>query len=1129
MKLRFLFLLLIFSSAVVAGNQHKSSSVLATGKWWKLSVQKTGIYKISYEDLNSMKMDPESLDPQGIRLFGNGSGMLSETNKDARYDDLREIPLQVMSASEHSFQPGDYLLFYGESPDAWKFDNATGLFLHKKNLASDSSFYFLTYGTTPGKRVIPVASLDSTPNYYSQRFIDYSFHELDSLNLIKSGKLWVGEVFDYKRNSYDFNYSFPNIDTSSVFRVVTSVVARAPLTSKFLLSINGQLRDSVQVELTDPQSLNIFATGKKKTSNIIHAPSDGKITFLYRLPTSSSTGWLDYLELVCQRYLIFSGPQMTFRDPNSVGQNKVTEFYLRGTDTGMHIWDITSIDDIHQILPVTSDSSMKFRVVTDTLKEFIAFDSAGYYPVNVIGEIGNQDLHGLNPSTLVIITHPEFLSQAERLATFHREYNGISVQVVNVNDIYNEFSCGQNDLTAIRDFMKMLYDRGYPGNQPSYLLLFGDGTYDPKNRLPGNNNFIPTYQSTESLRPLGTFVTDDYYGIMADNAGAEASGNIDIGIGRFPVSTLEQATTTVDKIIHYASKTDSVLSDWRNTITFIADDENNNLHFHQAEQLAQIVKDKYPVYNVSKIYLDAYKMVGTPAGDRLPDVNTAIAKAVSKGTLILNYTGHGGEDGWSAEKVLTVADINNWENKDKLPVFITATCEFSRFDNPERLTGGEMVFLNPHGGAIALYSTTRLALATSNFKLDTSFFGHLFSDNGDPNPKLGDLIRLSKNNNGNNGNVKNFVLLGDPAQDIAFPAYKVKTSEINHTAVGIQPDTALGMSNVTVKGEIVDRAGNRMNTFSGTLFPTVFDKPVIFRTLGNTSGSYPENFALQNSVLFRGRSTVTNGEFEFHFTVPREVALQLGNGKISYYAQNGASDANGYFDNLVIGGEDPTVDPQNSGPQIHLYMDTTTFISGQRTGTNPLLIAFLEDSDGINAYSLGIGHDITATLDHDNSHQLLLNDFFQPTFDKCGSGIIRYPFSSLSTGHHTLTMKAWDLYNNSSTQEMEFFVFDQPSLSVMNLTAIPNPVVDHTVFSFKPTQPFGTLSVRIEIFTYSGQIVRTLEDKFIENTTSAVVIPWDGTGENNQTLPDGLYIYRLVASGSNGASTTTSQKLIISH
>jgi hypothetical protein len=1002
------------------------------------------------------------------------------------------------------------------------------VFSHSRNLYSDYTYYFLTTGTVAGLRIQPEASLDSTPNYYCRRFIDRAFHDNDSINLIKSGKTWVGEIFDNKEQVFEIPFSFPDIDTSSILRLVTNVIAKSPVVSKFILSVNGQTRDSITVDSTDPALDNIYARNKKKITNIFSPPSSGEISLEYNLPTVNSLGWLDYIEMTCQRNLIFTGHQMTFRDPNTIGDNKITQFIIQGTNPGLKIWDLTSVGSIREILPLITDTSMKFTCITDSLKEFIVFDTTGYYSVQLIGPVPCQNLHELQPATLVIITHPGFMDEAERLAEFHRVHDQMSVMIVKTVDIYNEFGCGQKDPAALRDFMKMLYDRGTSGNEPKYLLLFGDGSYDPKDRLPGNNNLIPAFQSVEYLKPLGTYVTDDFYGVMRDNEGNEANGSIEIGVGRFPVSTDEEAKLVVDKIIHYTSCTDTTLADWRNTITFVADDENDNMHMDQAEKLAQIVKSKYPVFNVNKIYLDAYKMVKTPAGYRLPEVNGAINKAVNSGTLILNYTGHGGEDGWSAEKVLTIADINKWTNYEKLPIFVTATCEFSRFDNPARVTAGEMVLLNPHGGAVALYSTSRLALATPNFKLDSSFMRNLIPEGGGPNPKMGDLVRISKNNNGNNGSLKNFVLLGDPVQNIAFPSWKISTTFINEKQVDSQPDTTLGLSRVTVKGQIEEASGVKLSNFNGTVFPTVYDKPVTCRTLGNTSDSHPQDFQVQNSILFKGQTPVRNGEFEFEFVVPKGISLQFGQGKISYYAQNGNSDANGYFDNIIIGGQDPSINPVNNGPEIVMYLDSSSFISGQRTGLNPTLYATLSDPDGINVYNLGIGHEIVATLDDDNSHAVVLNDLYQPAFDKYGSGTLQYQLTDLPNGLHSLRLKAWDLYDNSSSKEIMFLTFDQPLVSVNSLMNSPNPVSDHTVFSFKPMQGYGNLDVQIQIFTLSGLIVKTLKEKITEDSSSLITLAWDGTGENNQVLSNGLYIYRLTAQGSNGIFTTASQKLVIS-
>lgn len=1127
MKLYISLIILFCSTLAFSAIPHKTGSVLAEGSWYKIAVTKNGIHRITYDDFKNMGIDMTALNTATIRVFGNGGAMLPENNAGYRYDDLRENAISVHDGGDGKLDPGDYILFFGEAPDHWNYNYTSHLYSHLKNLYSDSSCYFINTGLAEGKRVTPGIP-DTVANTYSRRFDDFIFYEKDSLNLIKSGRIWYGEVFNDKRSSYGFHFSFPNIDSLSPVRILTSVAARSAIPSKFYIEWKGKKQDSIQVDFLDLQSTSVFARPKQKVTNLMLSKENIDLTLSYAIPDGNSTGWLDYFELICARYLRWTAPQMTFRDANTIGKNNVTEFTMTAAGEGINIWDVTDRENISRITPVLSGNDLKFIVPTDTLREFVAFDGSMFYPVRLVGPVANQNLHALDSKDLVIVTHPLFKDKADSLAAFHRTTNGLSVIVATTTEIYNEFGSGNSDLSAIRDFMKMLYDRGLPsGTQPRYLLLFGDGSYDPKARVPNNNNMVPTYQSVESLKFIGTYVTDDYFGIMGDNQGEGSNGTINIGIGRFPVTVPSDASILLKKIIKYSSRNDSILSDWRNIITFIADDENRNLHTKQAEELAGIVKTKYPVFNVDKIYLDAYQMVQVPAGFRFPEVNKAINHAVAKGSLIVNYTGHGGEDGWAAEKVLTIADIKSWQNADKLPVFITATCEFSRFDNPERFTAGEMVLMQPNGGAIALYSTTRLALSTSNFRLDSSFFENLLPEDGGPIPKMGDLIKISKNNNTNNNNIRNFVLLGDPAQEIAFPRYNVTTTEINNHPVGTEPDTLQGLSLVTVKGQVVDITGNKAEGFSGLIYPKVFDKPTVERTLGNTDDSYPQDFELQKSLLYKGQAAVTNGEFGFSFKIPLSISLQYGKGKLSYYTKDAVTDGNGYYDNIIIGGQDPSVNPVNPGPELALYMDSTNFVNGGKTGQAPVFLSYLNDADGINYTDVGIGHEIIAILDNDVTHPIVLNDFYCPEVNSFEGGIVRYPMQDLANGRHSIRLKAWDSFNNSSENEIYFFISEYPEVSVSQLINYPNPVEDHTLFSFTPMQNAGSLNALLTVYNQTGQPVRTIEKNFPESSQGVLTIPWNGTGDNGALLSNGLYIYRLTVKGSNGAFFQASQKLVM--
>ncbi len=591
-------------------------------------------------------------------------------------------------------------------------------------------------------------------------------------------------------------------------------------------------------------------------------------------------GWLGYIEVTCRRKLTWTGPQMSFRDPYQ--NSPIDEFRITGTNSSVVVWDVTKSGNASQIIPLsTGDSTVTvFRADNDTLKEFIAFDGSYYYPVHLSGPVANQDLHGMDTVNMIIITDPLFRAQADSLAEFHRTLTGITVAVVDINQIFNEFGCGRRDMTAIRDFMKMLYDKGNPGSSPHFLLLFGDGSYDPKNRIANNDNFIPPYESNEYLSTTMSYVSDDYFGIMADSDGYAMNGKIDIGIGRLPVISVEQAQDVLHKIMRYSSFNDSTMADWKNTFTFVADDPDENVHMQQADQLADTIKNKYPVFNVKKIYNDAYLFTNSPSGLRSPNCENAINQAVIDGSAVFSYTGHGGEDGWSETKILTLDDIDNWSNNYRLPVFITATCEFGRFDNPNRATGAVLLITKPNGGGIAIFTTTTEGLFQRQYPAGSIILQPHQINKCRCQPKNGGPDEDSKKCKQQQSAISGILsYLGDPAQDIAFPLQQVVTTQINGQPADTIHDTLLGMSRITVKGEIRDTQGLKIGNYSGIIYPKVFDKPVTYTTIGNTPDSYPEDFQEQDRLLFSGKTSVTNGSFEFSFMVPKELAFSMAGGK----------------------------------------------------------------------------------------------------------------------------------------------------------------------------------------------------------------------------------------------------------
>ncbi|MEZ5083557.1 MAG: type IX secretion system sortase PorU [Bacteroidales bacterium] len=727
----------------------------------------------------------------------------------------------------------------------------------------------------------------------------------------------------------------------------------------------------------------------------------------------------------------------------------------------------------------------------------------------------------------VIVTHPLFREQAEQLKLLHETVDGFKTLLTEPEQIYNEFSSGKQDPTAIRDMMKMFYEK-YPDNNPRYLLLFGDGSFDLKDRIEHNTNFIPTFQTEESLTISSSYVVDDYFGILDDDEGEDAHGYLDIGIGRIPSQTIEEAQTVVDKIVRYVAGGGQQFGEWRNTICVIADDEDGNLHLEQADSLADGLGFVPKVFNKVKVYLDAFQQEKSPSGERYPDVHKKIKDQVNTGALLVNYIGHGGTGGWAHERVLQQPDILNWSNIEKLPVFITATCEFTRFDEPEIYSGGELVLLNPNGGGIALFTTTRLAYAQSNFRLNERIYARAFTPVNGKMPYLGDLIRESKPPS--QLTTRNFVLLGDPAIRMAYPEYKIITKSINGKTLEVGEyitDTLKSLQEITVIGEINNLDGQLMNDFNGIILPTVYDKSTIYKTIGNDAASYPVEFTNQDKILWKGTVSVSNGQFTFSFILPRDMALNFGSGKISYYAFSESHDASGEFSSFIIGGIDENATVDNTGPQIDLFLNNLYFKSGDQTHENPLMLVFLNDENGINLSTNGIGHNITAVLNDDHSNAIQLNKYYVADTNSYKGGSIEYPFYNLPDGTYTLTVKAWDSYNNSSEETITFVINRNALLQLSQVKNFPNPFTDHTTFSFKHTKPGEQLSILLEIVDLTGNYITAYETKITSESTELPFLVWNATNEGGSRVESGVYIYVLTITDEQGQVSKQRQKLIV--
>lgn len=1100
-----------------------NNSVLASGEWYRISVSTDGVFKLDAAFFENMGLDISTIDPRTIKLFGNDQGMLAALNSENSVDDLKELAIKFEGESDGVFNVSDYLLFYGQGPHEVYYDSSLSRFRFRQHLYEEKSNYFITFGGVQGKRIADQSSSSATPTKTISTFDDFKHYEKEKINLIKSGQLWLGEVYDVT-NSYQYSFDFPNIDNAKPAILEASFYVRSGVTSRIDIGV-GSSNFTMNLGTVNLNRYDTpFASEARSVFTFTPNSSNLQINTSYNKPQASSKAWLNYLSVNVSRRLIFSGSQMGFRNVSSAGAGEVSSFSISGQLQNVNIWDVTDPFDVKNQIVLSTGAALQFTVATPTLKEFIAFENANE---DVVFEekVENQNLHQLTNIDYVIVSHPLFIDHAQQLANFHSN-KGLRVEVVTPQQIYNEFSAGSQDPIAIRSLLRMLYQKAtVTDNLPKYLLLYGDGSYDPKERLSGNTNMIVTYQSPNSVSPVASFVSDEYMGLLDPNEGKFGSFDndmLDVGIGRFPVKTLAESQAVLNKTLNY--NTSATFGDWRNEAVFVADDEDGTLHMNHSAIVSRNL-DSIPFFNVEKLYLDAFPQVSTPGGDRYPQANIAVNAAINSGSLIVNYTGHGGETGWTAERVVGVSDINSWNNSKHLPLFITATCEFSRFDDPFRNSGGELVLLNSRGGGIALMTTTRLVFATPNLYLNDTLYKRMFEKVNGEYKRLGDVFAETKAQHSGSTNAKNFTLLGDPATRLAIPQFNVVTTSINGNSISGN-DTLKALSKVTISGEVRDNNGALMTNFNGLIYPTVFDKIKTYKTLDNdNNGQY--TYKLRNSRLFKGKASVVNGLFTFQFIVPKDITYSVGSGKISYYANDNSTDATGGTTNFLIGGTADSVDLDTEGPEMEAYLNDKQFIYGGITDENPILILELTDPQGINTVGNGVGRDIVAYLDDETDKTFVLNEYYEAELNDYSSGKVTYPFQGLTEGKHRLTIKAWDVHNNSSNKTIEFEVVTQKDIALDNVLNYPNPFTTNTQFWFEHNQAGQVLDVKIDVFAVSGKLVRSISEVVVADGYHSRQISWNGLDDFGDKIGRGVYVYRLKVRSRNGSVAEKYEKLVI--
>ena len=1136
----------------------KANSILASGDWFKIAITKTGFHKIDRNLLAKIGVDFSSLNPKNIRIYGNGGRMLPELNSSFRYDDLEENAIQVVGETDGSFDNGDYIVFYAKDATGWlKTGNQTGLkFKCEKNLYSDTSYYFINTNIGAGKRVSSPPQTIISPNVSSSTYDYYNFTETNTTNFVKSGREFYGEYFDIT-NNYSFSWNDGDFVTNDTIVSQVKMAGRGIAGVTFLVSGAGLNFNVTTAAININNYLADYAaTDSTDGKGLLNDPNSIGLTISKQ--TSNGVGWLDKITINARRKLNISLKQFEFRDTRVSKPGNTCTFNLTNPLSGAPlIWNVTDPINPYAQNYNNLGSTINFVANADSLNSYAVCNGIDFYEPTFVSKIDNQNLHSIQQADYVLVTHPLFVSQAQRLATLHQQQEGLTYAIATTEQIYNEFSSGRQDISAIRDFIRMIYSRNISsGKQVKYALLIGDGSYNNINRnVLTNSNLIPTYETPNSVSYLSSTASDDFYGLMDPAEGVsvdQVGAVIDIGVGRLTCRNLPEVINVVNKIENYYRKDPDFkiqestpencnlinaapLGDWRNWVVYLGDDEDQSTHMLQADALSNIVQLNNQNYNIDKIYLDSYQQFSTPGGQRYPDAAEDLLRRFRKGALVFNYTGHGGEVGITAERILDVPTINALDNFNKLPLFVTATCEFSRYDDPDRTSAGELCLLNPKGGAAALLTTCRLAFSSTNFALNTKLFGYMFKKlpNGKM-PALGDIIQETKGSLTQSIYYANFHLLGDPALTLAYPQQKVITTKINNSLVtATSIDTLAALAKITVSGFIADTLGNKLSNFNGLLYPTVFDKEDTVTCLLNDADSYymtagsPFKFKLQKNILYHGKTQVTNGDFSFTFIVPKDISFSIGPGKISYYATNGSIDASGYTKNVRVGGgaKNPVID--TDGPQLSMYLNDKGFVNGGTTNEKPILYANLTDSSGINTVGSSIGHDITVILDQNTSKPTVLNDYYEANLNSYQSGKVRYPFEELPEGNHRLTFKAWDIQNNSGTVSTDFVVAHSAELALTHVLNYPNPFTSNTKFYLEHNQACNPLKITIQIFTISGKIVKTIQKTVTCEGFRPEGIDWDGKDEYGDKLGRGVYVYKLAIINTDNQKAEKTEKLVI--
>ena len=1110
-KILFIAFWVLVSLPMMAGiHSYAERSVLADGHWVKIRVSESGVCRMSFSELRSA-----GLEPSQVRVFGYGGAQKEQDFSKPNIDDLPQVPVYVGE---------DYILFYVQGPISWTYNGSR--FAHTRNTYSDFGYYLLSDDAGDMLLFPEAAAVSGSPTdvtYYSY----YQVQDIDSVNLIDrtgvsgGGRTFYGEQFAAgQTRTFTFSTPYANGDNSSIY---IDMAANAATTSTVKAKLNNTSSKSIYISsIPDHYTFGVAGT---ISMNGASEKQNQRVTMQFVNSNASALAWLNYIEITTPSELVMTGSYMGIRSLVNRNTTNPVRFLLRNTTASTQIWDVTDLAAIQRMPTTMVDDQLAWvGTQADGVHEYIAVNTDGtkFVQAEVVGEVKNQNLHALNNIDYIIICPEGYEDVSEDLAKAHEAKQAITYAIVTDQQVYNEFSSGTPDATAYRWLMKMLYDRAKNGigQQPRWLLLMGHGTFDNRKLLRNSGtSLLLTYQSKNSVNEIKAYATDDYFAYLDDNEGTiDTQGRMDIGVGRLPVESLDEARTTVDKLIQYIRNEQT--GKWKNQLVYLADDGENGTHTETAEKSAELVRIKNPDFIVHKIFLDAYPQEVNASGESYPLAKNRVLNLLKNGVLFFNYSGHGGYNAITNESILNLKDIAGMTNKNQA-FWLFATCNFAQCDAGKR-SAAETAVLNPKGGAIGILAATRTVYASQNTNLNRSvcdtLFGH--SDVFHYDMTLGEAISIGKNLLGSDENKLAYVLLGDPCMRLNYPTdYHVETLT--------EMDTLNALSVQHVEGRIIDEDLNTVSDFNGKVDITIYDKMQSIPTRDNDNvGGDPRIIAYNDypNTIFSGATDVKDGLFNYTFMVPKDIRYNFDNGRIVYYAVTADSletaEAVGHFEQFIIGGTGSTVAIDTIGPEMEIYLNSPAFRNGDKTYATPRFFANLYDKNGINTAGAGIGHDLMLIIDDDPKMIYSLNEYFTAANNSYQAGQVSYLMEELANGPHSLTFRAWDLLNNSTTKSLNFIVEAGLDPSIYNVTTYPNPVqqsgVVHLIVNYD--QPDELIETEIYLYNTAGQMVYSHK----QDNPDAVSINLPSLGLNT-----GVYIYSVKIKSASSKYSTTSGKIIV--